>query len=63
MTERRPHTGAIEPSADQRAVARSLYSLYVALVNTGFTSDQALAIVGQTVTAAVLGGSGGDTEG
>jgi len=38
-------TGAIEPSASQRGSARVLYSTFVALVQAGFTDEQALAVV------------------
>lgn len=44
----------VEPSANQRAAARSLYGLYVALGDVGFSDDQALSVVTQMATAAVV---------
>ena len=43
----------IEPSANQRAAAGSLYGLYVALTNVGFNEGQALSIVGNMAAAAM----------
>lgn len=37
--------GALEPSATQRGSARVLYATFVALVQAGFTDDQALTVV------------------
>lgn len=41
-----------EPNAQSRAFAATMRNLYTALVQTGFTEQQALTIVGQVVTAA-----------
>jgi hypothetical protein len=38
--------GPIEPSADLREMAKGLFEQYVALIEAGFTSHQALAIIG-----------------
>ena len=38
--------GPIEPSADLREMAKGLHDQYVALTQAGFTSHQALAIIG-----------------
>lgn len=48
--------GRIEPSADQRTWAKTIFAMYVALVEEGFTEQQALVIVGQLLIAA----NGGD---
>lgn len=37
--------GAFEPSAGQRGSARVLYGTFVALVQAGFTDEQAITIV------------------
>lgn len=47
--------GPVEPSADLRDLAHALFETYTALVNQGFTEQQALTIVGQMLTA----GAGG----
>lgn len=44
---------AIEPSDDQRGAARSLYGLFIALIDEGFDEPQALQLVGQMLTAVV----------
>lgn len=44
---------AIEPSGDQRGAARSLYGLFIALIDEGFDEDQALRLVGQLLTVVV----------
>lgn len=44
----------VEPSANQRAAARSLYGLYVALGEVGFNEDQALSVVARMAAAAVV---------
>jgi hypothetical protein len=43
----------VEPSADQRAAARNLFALHTALTDQGFTEAQSLAILGQTILAAM----------
>lgn len=48
------HAGVLEPTATQRAVARSLYGLYTALVNQGFNEESALAIVTSTIQVTML---------
>ena len=47
--------GPVEPSADLRQLANALRQAYVALTAEGFTSHEALIIVGQMLIA----GSGG----
>lgn len=42
-----------EPSADHRAGAQYLFSMFNALMLEGFTEAQALAILGYTLTAAI----------
>lgn len=44
-----------EPSADLREFASFIRQMHVALVGQGFTEQQALVIVGQTI-AAQMGG-------
>lgn len=45
---------SIEPSDDQRGAARSLYGLFIALIDEGFDEAQALhmitALIGSTLT-------------
>lgn len=43
----------IEPSADLRAAANQLRQTYIALVSEGFTVQEALAIIGQILTATI----------
>lgn len=43
----------VEPSASQRSAALSLYGLYVALGDVGFSEDQALSVVAKMAAAAV----------
>lgn len=50
-------SGIMEPTATQRAVARTLYGLFLALVNQGFTRDEAVVIVSTTVQATTIAGS------
>lgn len=47
----------IEPSANARANAHIARQVFVALTNAGFTEDQALFLVGNMVTAAILANS------
>lgn len=51
--------GFTEPTAGQRALARSLYGTYVALREVGFDHDDALGIV-TSVTGGVSAALGGD---
>lgn len=41
----------IEPSADLRTFASFIRQMHIALVCEGFTEQQALVIVGQTIAA------------
>ena len=43
-----------EASAGMRTLARMLRDMYVALRQEGFTRDEAVAIIGQTVQASML---------
>lgn len=46
-----------EPTADQREAASLIYGVFVALVDEGFTEQQALIIVGQILAANSGGGT------
>lgn len=46
-----------EPSAELRQLAGTLYGMYVALVDQGFTEQQALIIIGQILAANASGGA------
>lgn len=46
-----------EPSADLREAASALRQMYVALVNEGFSVDEAMTIVGKVVAAGMKAGS------
>jgi hypothetical protein len=46
-----------EPSADLRQLASMLHQTFIALVNEGFTEQQALIIIGQ-ILVANAGGQG-----
>jgi hypothetical protein len=50
MTTRVPE----EASAGMRQMARMLRDMFVALRQEGFTRDEAVAIIGQTVQASML---------
>ena len=41
----------MEPSADIRAAANAVRQLYIALTQEGFTTQEALVIVGQVIYA------------
>lgn len=43
----------MEPSADLRQTANHLRQTFVALVQEGFTEQQALVIIGQILSAAI----------
>lgn len=47
--------GPIEPAADMRQMATTLYQTFVALVAEGFTEKQALTIIGQILAASAGG--------
>lgn len=47
-----------EPTAQERAAAHTLWGLFVALVQAGFSDAQALHIVTATVTQAVADTTG-----
>lgn len=55
--------GPIEPSAEARTNAHLVREIFLSLVYEGFTEQQAIAIVGQILAAAVIAGAteGGDT--
>jgi hypothetical protein len=40
-----------EPSADLRQAASSMWQMYVALTNEGFSENQALKIIGSVIAA------------
>lgn len=42
----------VVPTVDQRTVAETLWGLYVALIQVGFTDAQAITIVVSTVASA-----------
>jgi hypothetical protein len=41
----------VEPSADQRAMAKMFFQMFVAFVDEGFTERQALIMIGQIMAA------------
>ena len=43
-----------EPTADNRQFARMMRDMFVALVLEGFTNGEALVIIGQAMTAAIV---------
>lgn len=51
-------TGVREPKAEQRQAASEMRGMFVALVNEGFSEEQALTIIGISITAAFGGGMG-----
>jgi uncharacterized protein YoaH (UPF0181 family) len=50
---------AIEPTSDTRMAANAIAQTYVALIQEGFSSGQALYLVGQSIRGAIA--AGGDT--
>lgn len=51
-----------EPSADQRAAAIELRRLYTALVDEGFTPQQALVMLGTMLGVGMASGTGEGEE-
>jgi hypothetical protein len=49
-------TGPVEPSADIRLMAKHMRQNYLALIAEGFTSAEALQIIGLLLAAFVAGG-------
>jgi hypothetical protein len=43
--------GPIEPSADARAYAKACHEMFVALTMEGFSTQEALTIIGQMIVA------------
>lgn len=53
MSEQRPGPmGPVEPSADLREFASNIRQMYLALVEQGFTEQQAFNICGITIASA-----------
>lgn len=48
--------GPVEPAAEWRQYAAILHGIYLALVQEGFTEQQALTLIGQALIANALGG-------
>ena len=46
----------MEPAADLRQSANMMRQVYIALVDEGFSEQQALVILGQMLSAAILKG-------
>jgi hypothetical protein len=46
-----PQTSPREPSAQMRTAAGQLHELFVALIEQGFTQDQALKILGSMLAS------------
>ena len=58
MNSQRPGpNGPIEPSAEHREMAGNLRQMYLALLEQGFTEQEAFTIVGITLSAAFGRGS------
>jgi len=51
-----------EPAAMWRGMASNLRQIFVALVQEGFSENQALIIVGQTLTASIIYGQKPDDD-
>jgi hypothetical protein len=51
----------MEPNADVRSIANTLRQMYVALLDEGFTEQQALVLLGQTISASIAGNAKGST--
>lgn len=49
--------GPIEPSADKRQAAHELREIYIALIAEGFTTQEALIIIGQILASGAGGGA------
>jgi len=45
----------VEPSAELRAAAASMYELFVAIVDAGFTEEQALALLSNMLPKGTAG--------
>jgi hypothetical protein len=45
--------GPIEPAADYRAMAYTVRQMFLALVQEGFSEQQALVIVGSIIAASI----------
>lgn len=45
----------VEPSSDMRTMAHTLREFYVALLNEGFTEDEALTMVSTAIKSAARG--------
>ena len=43
--------GPIEPNAEMRVGAKTLRQMFLALIQEGFTEQQALVIIGQCIAA------------
>jgi len=54
--------GPVEPAANLRELASFYYQMYVALVAEGFTEQQALRIIGETVRGIWGLAKGGDAS-
>ena len=50
--------GPMEPRADMRATANELRQMFIALTIEGFTSQEALVIIGTIITAGLQKGDG-----
>lgn len=46
-----------EPNAELRAAASTLWQMFTALVDEGFTEHQALIVLGQVMASSMGGGS------
>jgi hypothetical protein len=51
-------TGPVEPHADIRAAAATMFQIYVAYVEAGFTTDQAMDIVKTIIQTQIIAASG-----
>lgn len=47
--------GAVEPSADLRVAAKAMFEMFTAMVQEGFTEEQALAIMGAMMKGVIAG--------
>lgn len=58
-----PERGPVEPSADMREFAHIMHQMFVALCAEGFTEQQAMGVLGQTIAANMATNRDNDQDG